>query len=401
MNMRVISLALLATLTLPGRNTYAADYEVTVAPSAFARQHAAITFPLPEEKTEWQLRQGDTVLPVQREGQDGIAVLPEVKKGAGQTWRLEPRADLQPKIEVHEEDGMLVFRAFNHELLRFHVAKSKPPAGIDPLFSRSGYIFPLYSPGGQEVLGDYSSLQPHQHGIWSAWSKTEVEGRTPDFWELRKKTGTVECAALLRQWTGPVEAGFEAEMNYVDETVTPAKTVLKERWIVSLRIDGWHDAQPYWVLDLYSIQTCATSAPVNFTWNFYGGVAFRGNEQWLRPEKAFVLDSNGATVRDQMNGSRVRWAFLGGDVDGKFVGIAMLSHPGNFQFPQNVRLHGVYPYLTMTPCQQTEWSITPDEPYIARYRFIIEDGPPVFQRINLLWQDYADPITARLRLVRP
>jgi hypothetical protein len=55
----------------------------------------------------------------------------------------------------------------------------------------------------------------------------------------------------------------------------------------------------------------------------------------------------------------------------------------------------------MTPCQQTEWSITPDEPYIARYRFIIEDGQPVFQRLNLLWQDYADPLHAEVQIVNP
>jgi hypothetical protein len=27
------------------------------------------------------------------------------------------------------------------------------------------------------------------------------------------------------------------------------------------------------------------------------------------------------------------------------------------------------------------------------------DGPPVFAHINQLWQDYADPIAAKLRLV--
>jgi hypothetical protein len=400
MNMKSI-LAILAILTLSGRNTYAAGYEVHIEPGSIDRSHAVLKFPLPEGEGPWSLKRGDVIVPVQSVDDEGVAIIPDVVGGTPQTWTLVTGNNPGPVFDAHEEGGTLVFRAFNRELMRFQIAKSTPPHGVDPIDARSGYIFPIFTPSGRLVLGDYSPVQPHQHGLWSAWSKTDIDGRHPDFWNLQEKTGYVECARLIRYWAGPVTAGFEAELNYVDASTAEKKVMLKETWKVSLYVAGWHDAQPSWMLDLESSQKCTTPSPVKFTPYFYGGVAFRGNDQWLQADKALVMDSNGTTIREQVQGARASWAYLGGVIDGQVAGIAMLSHPGNFRFPQNIRMHRSYPYLGMTPCQQGEWMIAPDAPYYARFRFIIGDGPPVFAHINQLWQDYADPIMAKLRLVRP
>ncbi len=83
-----------------------------------------------------------------------------------------------------------------------------PASDIKEIFRRGGYIHPVYTPSGRTVTDDYPPDHYHHHGIWFAWTKTEFEGRHPDFWNMGDGTGKVEFVALDSTWNGTVHGGF-------------------------------------------------------------------------------------------------------------------------------------------------------------------------------------------------
>jgi hypothetical protein len=103
------------------------------------------------------------------------------------------------------------------------------------------------------------------------------------------------------------------------------------------------------------------------------------------------LTSEGKT-RENGNETRAKWCYVGGDVDGKPAGIAILCHPDNFRFPQPVRIHPDEPFFCFAPSQLGDWKIEPGKPYGAKYRFVVTDGEPDAKEIERLWRDYAEPV---------
>ncbi len=67
-------------------------------------------------------------------------------------------------------------------VLTYQKAIVAPPGDMEDLYSRSGYIHPVYSPSGKEVTGDFPVDHPHQHALFFAWTSTTFEGRKVDFW---------------------------------------------------------------------------------------------------------------------------------------------------------------------------------------------------------------------------
>jgi hypothetical protein len=49
------------------------------------------------------------------------------------------------------------------------------------------------------------------------------------------------------------------------------------------------------------------------------------------------------------------------------------------------------------PSRLGPWSITADQPYVARYRFVVGDGPANRELLERLWNDYADPPRVTVR----
>ncbi len=82
-------------------------------------------------------------------------------------------------------------------ILSYRVSECYPPDGVDTVFRRSAYLHPLWSPGG-EVL---TMIQPpdhyHHYGIWAPWTKTHINDREVDYWNLAKKQGTVRFSELI------------------------------------------------------------------------------------------------------------------------------------------------------------------------------------------------------------
>ena len=384
----------------------AKSYRVTLAAGEVERAGEVVAFALPADAPKFPaLRDSsDRTLPLQIDA-DRTArfVVAAQKAGEALAFTLvENSAPVPAKntVVVAPDRGDLGITIGGQPVLSYRMDRAAVPrADIKPEIFRAGYIHPVYSPSGQLVTDDYPSNHAHHHGIWTPWTKTSFQGRSPDFWNMQNKTGAEEFVALDRTWSGPVHGGFEARLKMVDLSASDGVpvTALNETWLVTI-YDIVGASRPVRMFDLVSTQTCATSDPLILPEYHYGGFGFRGAWAWNGPGAAArFLTSEGGTDRIKDNNSRVRWRFIGGPLkDGAFAGTATLGHPDNFRAPQPVRLHPDMPYFSFVPQQLGEFRIEPGKPYVARFRFIVADGPPDRALLDAYWNGYAKPAAVKL-----
>lgn len=376
---------------------------VEVDPGPLTRTETIVSFTLPPRITGESLllraEHSQTVIPLQI-GRDRRAWFIARDLNAGQVARylLEPALDRPqpaPVAIARSSYDSVDLRLWEQSVLHYRTDKDAlPRPDINPIFKRAGYIHPLRTPTGRIVTDDYPPNHIHHHGIWAAWTKTEFQGRTPDFWNMGSGTGTVEFESVLETWSGRTHAGLRARHRYVDLKAPTPTTVLTEVWELALYAAG-QGRQPYRILDLTSTQELVTSSPLTLPEYQYGGVGFRGPGNWDgAPNTTFLTSER----RNRANGhaTRARWCYIGGTVDQAQAGVAILGHPENLRAPQPMRIHPTEPFFNWAPTQLGRMEITSGQPYIARYRFIAFDGPPDASLIERLWQDYAHPVTVRL-----
>ena len=100
-------------------------------------------------------------------------------------------------VSLKKDDNDLSLLVNEKPILSYRFATTFPPNGVDSLYKRSGFIHPVYSPNG-EVL---TRIQPpdhyHHYGIWGPWTKTHIDEREVDFWNLAKGQGTVKFSGFI------------------------------------------------------------------------------------------------------------------------------------------------------------------------------------------------------------
>jgi hypothetical protein len=375
--------------------------KLTVSAGELDRAESVVTFRWPNSAAgAQQLKSRDGMLiPVQMDtaGQASF-ILPNLAKGATAEFEVVAAA-AQPNDTVkYQRDGTRLNSTLGAKQVFSYQAEpgELPRSNIRPIFQRGGYIHPVFSPGGLLVTDDYPADHAHHHGIWFPWTKTEFEGRAPDFWNMGTGSARVEFAALDRFWSGPVHGGFVARHKFVDLTSGQPKVALNEVWEVRLYAIN-RASRPMWVFDFVSTQECATEAPLKLPKYHYGGLGFRGSAEWIGRDKQPYLTSEGITDKLKGNESRGRWCYIGGPVKGQQTGVAILDHPQNFRAPQPMRLNPDQPFFCYAPSQLGEWMIEPGKPYVSRYRFVVFDGPPDAAEIDRLWNDYAKPVGVTIR----
>ena len=254
-------------------------------------------------------------------------------------------------------------------------------------YSRSGYIHPLFSPSGKIVTGDYASDHPHQHGLFFAWTKSTFRGKPTEFWNQAKKLGDVRFHRYLGEERRKESCSFLFEQIFTTGKDSD-EPILKETW----RIDVTGKPMPYHQFDLVSTQTCATKDALLVKKYHYGGMAIRGNSQWMEKDddgnpKGTMLTSEGKT-RKNGNHSRPRWVAMHGPVNGQECGVVVMNHPDNFRYPQWVRLHPSMPYFVYAPMVKEPFSIEPGKPYVSKFRHLTFDGKPDRKMIEKAWKDW-------------
>ncbi len=378
----------------------AKDYRVTLAPAPVDRAVQVVSFSFPADAPRPAvLRSAGSSRPVQIAADGTASVIVDAQK-AGETLVFtlsaagSDSAKSRDAVTVTREAGRLSVAVNSAPAFVYQMDKEAlPRPDIKPEYKRAGYLHPIYTPTGKIVSDDYPPQHIHHHGIWSPWTKTSFQGRTPDFWNMGGKTGTVEFVAVDRTWSGAVHGGFTARHKFVDLSAPTPVVALHETWEVT----AYHAPNTARVFDLMLTQTCATNDPLILPKYHYGGLGFRGRGEWLgKGDKAKFLTSEGETDRIKANAQPMRWVQVWGELEGGPIGLAVLGHPGNFRAPQPVRVHPGEPYVSFTPSEAGEWRIEPGQPYVARYRFIAADGAPDRARMEALWQGFAQPARVTL-----
>ena len=379
-----------------------AQSTVTVSAGKIDRNESLASFLLPQNalSKNWRLRdEARNVAPVQVRDMKGYFIVKDLKAGQSRKYTLEEvkpaAASEKDGVVAKREGGMVKITIDGKPVLHYQGEKTLLPQGFDPAFQRGGYIHPVFTPSGVAITDDYPEKHKHHHGIWAPWTKTEFEGRTPDFWNMGQKLGRVEFVELGTSWSGPVMAGFTTKHRFVDLTAKPEpKVALNETWEVNAY--GIGAGKPMFLFDLRLTQTTASQSPLKLPKYYYGGLGVRGHAQWDGKGNANFLTSEGKNVSNG-NETRGRWGHMGGEIDGKLHGIAILDDPKNFRHPQPMRLHPSEPFFCYAPQQLGDFAIEPGKPYTARYRFIVMDGAPDKELIERVWNDFAEPVEVKVQ----
>lgn len=291
-----------------------------------------------------------------------------------------------PELAVVETDDALILQKGSQTILRYNKSIQRAPAGMDPIYSSSGYIHPVFTPTGQIASGSFSEDHAHQRGIFMAGTNTTFRDEKVDFWNLHKKQGRTEHEKTLSVGTTSNSASFTVSLNHVSTVGGKEIVVLKEIWKVTARSTSGE----YFLFDIESRQRLATDDPLIFNEYHYGGMALRGSNLWTpldsNPKGTCEFLTSDGHSRIEGNHTRPRWVSMNGTVEGTAANITVLCHPNNFRFPQAVRIHPKMPYFTFAPMFDGQFSIQPGETYTSRYRYLITSSKPDPEWIEQHWR---------------
>ncbi|MDZ7690936.1 MAG: PmoA family protein [Balneolaceae bacterium] len=374
----------------------AQEYRITASAGNFDRIEsiASFTFPQVVEPGIYTIEDGsgqETALQVDQQNR-GWFVIERLQAGTSKTYTLNTSSqhpgNSNQGISLTEEENTLQFNSGGDEVLSFYHKQNNLPKGMDEVYRRGGYIHPVYSPNGTQLTNHLdTTVHTHHYGIWAAWTSTQFQGRTPDFWNIQDKTAEVARGdSVDLKWEGPVHGGIVTKNFHVDISAPAPVVALNEEWEVRI----FQNSADYHLFDVTLTHSANTLHPLILPQYHYGGMAFRGHQQWNDPANVTFLTSEGHG-RDSANETRARWSHMGGVVDGATAGIAVLGHPENYRAPQPIRIHPQTPYFTYAPMQLGNMVIEPGDPYIMQYRYVTYDGDPDPELLNRLWNDYAYP----------
>ena len=390
------AVALLSLLLSPAVPLLAAGKpaarSVVVEAGTQRRQDVVVSFAVPEGETgPFRLRDGKKDVPLQISRGRGYFVVAALEAGATKTFTLDTvkEGKVTRGVEAKTEGEDVSFSHGTRTLLRYRGGRGELRAGVTrEEYRRAGYIHPIFTPDGRMISDDQPADHRHHHGVWAAWTKTEIDGRHPDFWNVGDKTGGVQFESLDEVWSGAAFAGLRAKNRYIDLTAAAPTTALLESW--ELRVYPVLGASGSTLFDLELVQERTGTTPLILDEYRYGGVGFRGSEQWLPKANLACLTSEGKE-RESGNGTPARWVRVSGNVDGQPAAMVMYGHPSNFRAPQPMRLNPDQPFFCWAPPVAGRFEIKPGEPYVARYRFAAFGRVPDAAEIERLWNDYAEP----------
>jgi hypothetical protein len=292
-----------------------------------------------------------------------------------------------------DEHTTTVYRG-EQPLLSYVHSETPAPEGQNPLYKRSAYIHPLYSPGG-EVL---TRIQPedhyHHYGIWNPWTHTHFGEDSVDFWNLALGQGTVRFAEYLDQSEKKDGAGFTTRHDHIYFNEDGSEGLaINELWNIMVA----EITESSYSVDMnITLSTPLKEGITLEAYRYGGGLGFRATQKW-GTDNSTILTSEGKTRLDA-DGTHGRWLLVEGEssVPAGRSGILFMSHPNNRAHPEPMRVWPMDQYegksnvfVEFCPIRHQEWVLEPGKSYTLKYRMVVFDGTLEADEANNYWDQYS------------
>ena len=234
-----------------------------------------------------------------------------------------------------------------HLLFSYNYATIYPPAGVDSVFRRSGFIHPLNTLKGETLTNCSPTDHRHHFGLWYAWTKTTFQGKETDFWNLQKRQGTVRFLQFERISSD----GFIATLEHVAYPDSTAETTAMTETL-DIRI-GDAEGKGYY-LDYRTTLRCTGSDSITLEAYRYGGICLRIRPDW-NDRTCNMLTSEGKD-RNHADGSHARWCYLQGKAGKETACLLVVASPENLNYPEPLR---VWDSKANPPDEDIMWNFSP------------------------------------------
>lgn len=296
-------------------------------------------------------------------------------------------------VKADAKDGMLTIHAGQQNLLRYYFKTLEAPEGKNPLYRRSGFIHPLWTPNGQELTRIQAPDHYHHYGIWNPWTHVLFEKDTIDFWNIGGGLGTVRFAKFTSVTDGPVFSEFDALHEHVVLKGGQNKVAMNE--LQHIRVYTPDKEGSYYFVDMTMEMNCATESPMLLLAYRYAGLGWRTTAEWDK-NNSEVLTSEGKS-RKEADGSKAKWCIVQGKLGNDYGGAVMLSYPANYNHPEPLR---IWPenqngrgdmFANFAPTKDKDWLLEPGKKYVLRYRWIVFNGHFTKEKAGSAWYYFATP----------
>lgn len=325
---------------------------------------------------------------------EGLSAKNSIRKFSLQFMEQDSLYKLNTDILIHKSGENLTLGQKDKRILSYRFSTMYPPEGVDPLFKRSGFIHPLWSPGGEILTRVQAPDHYHHYGVWGPWTLTHIDNRKVDFWNLYEGEGTVQFAAFLSETVGDIFSGFRALQQHVDFGAKGEDQIAINE---TLDVRVWNINDKVRVVDYTTVlNTPLPNGILLDAYRYGGGIGFRATEKWTK-DNSTVLTSEGK-IRIDADGSNARWCIVEGEsgVEEGRSGILFLSHPSNRAHPEPMRVWPIDAnggrgdmYFQFTPIRHESWKLKKGNNYVLKYRMIVFDGKIDKETADMYWNSFS------------
>ncbi|MHA7128484.1 DUF6807 domain-containing protein [Algoriphagus namhaensis] len=300
---------------------------------------------------------------------------------------------LAQKISLEESESQVQFKLGSQTILSYQKSKAPVPEGVNPIFSKSGFIHPLTSPSGVVLTRIQPEDHYHHYGIWGPYTRASIAGREVDFWNLGDGKGRVEFAEVLSKKVAGGVAELNVRQHHFDLKAKESEQVaIREDLRIKVKPAG---KERYMVDYTTTIFTDLPDGILLDDYRYGGGIGYRATEVW-GSDNSQILTSEGDTRRTA-DGKNAKWILVSGESShssGK-SGILFLSHNTNKSHPEPLR---VWPennyegkgnvFVEFCPIRHESWQILPEQRYTLKYRMIVFDGDLTAAEADDYWKSF-------------
>lgn len=290
-------------------------------------------------------------------------------------------------FEFVEEKGKWVRLIFKGKpFWQYNYGVAAPP-NAGELNATSGFLHPVWAPNGAIVTDWGAKDHYHHRGIFFAWVKTKWGNLAPDFWNLFAGSGRTRFESFERLELHPDKAVMVVNHVWHARKEGDWVPTIRERWTV-ITYAPENDSPTHWTFDLTTELVNISDLTLEIEEYRYGGLGYRGARNWLDESKREVLTSEGKTLADA-DATDARWVMQGGLVGDKWAGLTLFDHPGNFGFPNRLRVASGFPYVGFAPMRKTGFVMRPNEPMKFHFRICVHATKPSTEQLEGLWQQFS------------